>query len=186
MTELKLFFEFFKIGLFTFGGGYASLPFLFDISNCYHWFSEIELTQMIAISGLTPGPVGMNMATYAGFKTLGIKGAIISTFALVLPMLIITTQVFRLLRKFSENRYVQSILTVLRPTSCALISSVGIKLIYNLIFNKNLNLNSINYIALFVLLVLFLMTFKFKKNPIIYMSVAGIAGAVFYLAGILK
>lgn len=186
MIEIKLFLEFFKIGLFTFGGGYASLPFLFDISHCYHWFSEIELTQMIAISGLTPGPVGLNMATYAGFKTLGLKGAIISSFALVLPMLIIATQVFRLLKKFSSNRYVQSVLNVLRPTSCALISYVGIKLIYNLVLNKNLNFSSINFDALFVLLILFLMTFKFKRNPVIYMSTAGIAGVIFYLCGVLN
>ena len=71
-----LYFEFFKIGLFSLGGGYATLPFLYHMSEQYHWFSPVELTQMLAISSITPGPVGLNVATYAGFKTAGIIGSI--------------------------------------------------------------------------------------------------------------
>ena len=87
---LLLSMEFFKIGLFTFGGGYASLPFLYEIVEKYAWFTNEQLTQLIAISGLTPGPIGLNMATFAGFNTLGISGAVLASFALIMPMVFIT------------------------------------------------------------------------------------------------
>ena len=176
---LLLSFEFFKIGLFTFGGGYGSLPFLFEISQNYSWFSNEELTQMIAISGLTPGPIGLNMATFAGFKTLGVMGALISSASLVVPMLLITTQVFRLYDKFCNNSYVQKILYVLRPTSCALIGAVGLKLFYKLVLLNDLSLKSLDLEALFVVVVLFLASFKFKKNPIYYMLLASLIGIIF-------
>ncbi len=179
-TSLLLFFEFFKVGLFTFGGGYASLPFLYRISEVYHWFSNTELTQMIAISGLTPGPIGFNMSTFAGFKTLGILGAVIAGLGLVFPMIIITTQVFRLYRKFCENEYVKSILYVLRPTSCALISFVALKLIYSMVFNGHFSINFIDFKALFILVVLFALTFKFSRNPIYYMLVGAAISLIFY------
>ncbi len=184
-TYFLLFFEFFKTGLFTFGGGYASLPFLYAISDTYNWFSNSELTQLIAISGITPGPIGLNMATFAGFKTLNIQGSIIASVALVLPMLIITSRVFKLYDKFSENKYVKSILYVLRPTSCALISAVGLKLFYNLVLNKQLSCASIDIKALFVVILLFILTFKLSRSPIIYMSIAGIFGITFYLLKLL-
>ena len=180
-TYFLLFFEYFKIGLFTFGGGYASLPFLYQLIDTYHWFSHTQLTQMIAISGLTPGPVGLNMATYSGYSVLGIKGAIISSFALVLPMIIVTSQVFRLYRKFSQNACVKSVLYILRPTSCALIASVAFKLIYNLILKNSFSLALIDYKALLVVLILFFLSFKLPRNPIIYISIAAIFGVVFIL-----
>jgi len=179
--SILLIVEFFKTGLFTFGGGYASIPFLYYISRTYHWFSEIDLAQMIAISGLTPGPVGLNMATFSGYKTLGITGAIIASFALVLPMLIITSVVFKLYKKFNENKYVQSVLYFLRPTSCALISYVGAKLIYKLIFGCGFSVENFDFKALFVVLILFILTFKLPRNPIIYMVIASFFGIVFYL-----
>ena len=182
-TSLLLFFEFFKTGLFTFGGGLASLPFLYNICHSYNWFSETQLTQLIAISSMTPGPIGLNMATFAGYSTLGVFGSIISSFALVLPMIIITSQVFRLYKKFSQNRYVKSILYLLRPTSCALIFYVGAKLAYDMVLNHNLSFEFMDYKAIAVIIVLFIMTFKFPANPVIYMLTAGVFGALFYLLG---
>ena len=169
---LNLFLEFIKVGLFTFGGGYASLPFLYQMIDKYHWFSLDELTQMIAISGITPGPIGLNMATFAGFKTLGLIGAIISSFALILPMLIIASRVFKTYLKFSENEVVKSILYILRPTSCALIGAVGIRLFYDLVYKNQ------DYIGLCLIIFLFLLTFKLKRDPIIYMAIAGIIGII--------
>ena len=182
-TSILLFYEFFKTGLFTFGGGLASIPFLYHICHNYNWFSEIELTQLIAISNLTPGPIGLNMATFSGFKTLGITGAIIASFAMVLPMIIVTSQVFKLYKKFSENRYVQTILYFLRPTSCALIVFVGIKLAYNQIFYNQISINSVDFKALLVLAFLFILTFKLPKNPIYYLLIAGCFGVIFYFLG---
>lgn len=172
-----LFFEYFKIGLFTFGGGYASLPFLYYISQTYGWFTNAELTQLIAISGITPGPIGMNMATFSGFKTYGLLGALIASIALVLPMLLITVQVFRFLEKFKENKYIKSVLYILRPTSCALILSVGLKLFYgSIIFD--FTLKHIDFSALFIVFLLFLLTFKCKRDPAIYIFLAGILGVI--------
>lgn len=175
---LSLFLEFLKVGLFTFGGGYASLPFLHQMTNSYDWFSQEQLTQMIAISGITPGPIGLNMATFAGFKTSGLIGAIISSFALILPMLIITTRVFKVYLKFSENKLVKSILYFLRPTSCALITSVGVKLFFELILKNDFSLKNVDFWGLILAVFLFALTFKLKRDPIIYMGIAAIIGIV--------
>lgn len=179
-TSILLFFEFLKIGLFTFGGGYASLPFLYRISDIYNWFSNTELTQMIAISGLTPGPIGFNMSTFAGFKTLGLAGAIVAGIGLVIPMLIITSQVFRIYRKFSNNCYVQSILYFLRPASCAMIVYIALKLIFSIVFGNSLSLNNIDFKALFILILLFIMSFKLNRNPAKYMAIAALVSVIFY------
>ena len=111
-TYILLFLEFFKVGSFTFGGGYASLPFLYEMIDKYQWFSLNELPQMIAISGITPGPIGLNMATFVGFKSFGFIGALISSIALILPMVIITTQIFRVYLKFSESKIVKSFFVI--------------------------------------------------------------------------
>ena len=173
-----LFYEFVKVGFFTFGGGYASLPFLYQMADKYNWYSSSELTQMIAISGITPGPIGLNMATFAGFKTLGIIGAIVASLSLIFPMILITTQVFRFYSKFSENKIVKSILYILRPTSCALICCVGIKLIYNLILKNDLTFKNIDYFGLALVVFLFLLTLKLKRDPLIYIAIAAIIGIV--------
>ena len=184
--SILLFLEFVKTGLFTFGGGYASLPFLYNISETYSWFSKFELIQLIAISGITPGPIGLNMATFAGFKTLGILGSLVSSFALVLPMLIITSIVFKLYKKFNENRYVQSILYVLRPTSAALIASVGAKLFYSLVLKENLSFGSLDSNALILIVFLFILTFKLRRDPVVYMAFAGIFGIILQFFGLLN
>ena len=103
MTYLLLFVEFFKIGLFSFGGGYATLPFLYHMSETYHWFSADELLRMLAVSSITPGPVGMNVATFAGFKTGGILGSIIATMAIMVPSFMIVIFISKMLKKFRDN-----------------------------------------------------------------------------------
>ena len=154
-----MFIEFFKIGLFAIGGGLVTVPFLFDLSEKYGWFSKSELADMIAISESTPGPIGINMATFAGFKTLGVFGALTSSVALILPMIIIASLVFRLYKKFSESKVVKEILYVLRPTSCALIASVGVRLFYELVLKNGFSIEKIDYLGLIVVL-FFLMVLK--------------------------
>ena len=184
-SHILLFVEFLKIGLFTYGGGYASLPFLYEIINQYQWFTLNELTQMIAISGITPGPIGLNMATYAGFKALGIFGALISSFALILPMILITTQIFRFYLKFSESKIIKSILYVLRPTSVALITSVGVKLFFDLILKNDLSFKNADYYGLILIIFLLILTFKLKRDPIIYMSISAFIGIIIKLCNII-
>ena len=102
MIYLLLFYEFFKVGLFAIGGGLVTIPFLFDLAEQYPWFTASELADMIAISESTPGPLGVNMATFAGYKAGGILGAISATFGLVCPSLIIIMLISKLLKKFSD------------------------------------------------------------------------------------
>ena len=123
MIYLHLILEFFKIGLFSFGGGYATIPFLYHISEVHHWYSIDELTRMVAVASITPGPVGINVATYAGLKSGGILGSALATTSEMLPSLFLVILVSKLLRKFSDNFYVKSIIETLKPISCALFSS---------------------------------------------------------------
>ena len=104
---LQLFLQFFHVGVFSFGGGYATLPFLYDIAEKFHWYTPKQLTDMLAISSITPGPVGVNVATFAGFTTSGILGALIATTAVILPSFIIVTIISKALDKFKTNRTVK-------------------------------------------------------------------------------
>ncbi|MBQ1999797.1 MAG: chromate transporter, partial [Spirochaetales bacterium] len=103
---LLLYLEFFKVGLFSIGGGLATIPFLQELSIKYGWFDQKLFTDMIAISESTPGPIGVNMATYVGYHTAGIPGGIISTLGLISPSIIIILLIACLLTQFKENRYV--------------------------------------------------------------------------------
>lgn len=170
MIYLQLLLEFFKIGLFSFGGGYATLPFLYHISQTYNWYSLEELTQMIAVASITPGPVGINVATYAGIKTAGVVGAIIATLSEMLPSLILVLIVAKLLKKYSENFYVKSIIETLKPISCALLVSVAIGLIQS-------SINDIKSIGLLIFLLI--LSWRSKKDPLFYIIISGIIGILF-------
>ena len=126
MIYLQLFYEFFKTGLFAVGGGLATLPFLEDISERTGWFTRAQLADMLAVSESTPGPIGVNMATYVGFETAGILGSLCATFGLVLPSLTIILLVVKVLEKFRTNRYVEAAFYGLRPASVAMVASAGL------------------------------------------------------------
>lgn len=174
MLYFHLFKEFFQIGLFSFGGGYATLPFLLDITQRYDWYSAKELSQMIAVASITPGPVGINVATYAGMKAQGVITAFIATGSEILPSLYIVILVSKLLRKFSDNFYVQSAIYALKPTSCALLSCVGIQLIKSTLVTPNPN--QISGIVLFISLLL-VSIFK-KKDPLWFIGVSAVIGLI--------
>ena len=140
MIYLQLILSFFNIGLFSFGGGYATLPFLYQISEQYHWYSIDDLSNMIAVSSITPGPIGINMATFAGFKTAGILGALISTCAIVLPSLIFVIIISKILKNFRENNFIKSIIYVLKPLGCGLLSAVGINMFIQNFLNDTPNI----------------------------------------------
>lgn len=122
-TVLELFWEFFKIGLFAVGGGAATLPFLMDLTEKKPWYTMEQLTSMIAISESTPGPLGLNMATYAGYQTIGIWGGAVSTLGLVLPSVIIIILIAKFLENFNENPYVKAAFRGIRPAVTALIGA---------------------------------------------------------------
>lgn len=167
MIYLQLAFEFFKIGLFSFGGGYATIPFLYHIAETYKWYSLDELTQMVAVASITPGPVGINVATYAGLKSAGIFGSLLATTSEMLPSLILVIIVSKLLKKFSDNFYVKSIIETLKPISCALLTAVAIGLLKP-------SLTDIK--AIILLAVLLIISWKSKKDPLFYILISAFIG----------
>lgn len=170
MIYLLLAYEFFKIGLFAIGGGLVTIPFLFDLSEQYHWFSTTELADMIAISQSTPGPIGINMATYVGFKTAGIVGAIIATLSLISPAIIVIYFVQKMLDKWATNVYVTNILSAVRPAVMALILFAGLDVAETAIFD---------YKTAGLLAFLLLCMSFYRKNVFIYIVISAIIGIVF-------
>lgn len=126
MLYLQLFWEFFKTGLFAIGGGMATLPFLYDMADKTGWFTRAQLADMIAVSESTPGPIGVNMATYVGFLTGGVPGAVTATVGLIAPSVIVILIVAAFLQAFRDSKYVAGAFYGLRPASTALITAAGL------------------------------------------------------------
>ncbi|MBQ9648008.1 MAG: chromate transporter [Oscillospiraceae bacterium] len=134
MIYLRLFWEFFKTGLFAVGGGMATLPFLYDISDRTLWFTHAQLADMVAVSESTPGPIGVNMATYVGFLTGGraggaaggVLGAVVATVGLITPSIIVILIVSAFLQRFRDSKYVNGAFYGLRPASTAMILAAGV------------------------------------------------------------
>ncbi len=165
----QLFLQFLHIGVFSFGGGYATLPFLYEIAEKYKWFSVNQLTDMLALSSITPGPIGVNMATFSGYTMAGISGSVTATVAIMLPSFIFVSIVYKILDKFKSNCYIQNIVKSLKPAGCALLSAVGIKLL----FTSNLHLFG------FLCLLTFLVTgFLKKRDPLFYLGISALYGLV--------
>ena len=138
MLYLRLFWEFFKTGLFAVGGGMATLPFLYDMAGKTGWFTAAQLADMVAVSESTPGPIGVNMATYVGFTTAGVTGAVIATLGLVTPSVIVILIVARILHQFRQNRYVDAAFYGLRPCSVGLIAAAGMLVVKIALFDFDL------------------------------------------------
>lgn len=176
MIYLYLFLQFFHIGVFSFGGGYATLPFLYDIAEKFGWYTINELNNMLAVASITPGPVGINMATFAGFKTAGILGSLAATGAIIIPSVIFVILISKFLNRFCENIYVKSMISVLKPLGCGLLAAVGVKLFINEFLSGNFNL--FNFIFLVILVSISL----FKKLPtVFYLGISAIWGLILYL-----
>ena len=129
MIYLRLFLEFFRTGLFAVGGGLATIPFLYHISDSTGWFTHGQLADMIAVSESTPGPMGVNMATYVGYTVGGVPGAVIATLGLITPSILVILIVARFLAKFRTNRTVDAVFYGLRPASCGLIAAAGLSVV---------------------------------------------------------
>lgn len=179
MDLLIMCLEFFKTGLLAVGGGLATLPFLYSMADRYPWFDRSQLSDMIAVSESTPGPMGVNMATYAGYTTHGILGAVLATFSLVLPSIIVILLVARFLQKFQDSKTVQRVLSGLRPASVGLIMAAGfgiLKLALN--FSPTLNIGDcISWKAFGLMVVIGLLYgFRSKWHPIIFIALGAVAG----------
>ena len=186
---LRLFYEFFKTGLFAFGGGMATLPFLYSMSDATGWFTHGQLADMIAVSESTPGPIGVNMATFVGFTTGGIPGAIIATLGLVAPSIIVILIIARVLEAFRQNKYVDAVFYGLRPCSVGLIAAAGMLVVKIAMFNFDLygqtgaladlfNFKALALAAALVVLTRFVKITK-KLHPVVFIAASAAVGIIF-------
>lgn len=142
MVYIKLFFEFFKTGLFAIGGGMATLPFLKAIGESTGWYTNAELMNMLAVSESTPGPIGINMATYVGFKVAGIPGAIVATIGEITPSIVVIILVAAILNKFKNSKLVGDVFYGLRPTSSGLIGAACVTVVLQVLTTISIANNS--------------------------------------------
>lgn len=178
MGFLSLFYEFFKIGLFSVGGGLATLPFLYELAEKSHWFDVSDISNMVAISESTPGPLGVNMATFVGFQHSGILGSITAVTGLVLPSLLIILIIAGILDKFSKNKNVKYVFYGLRAASSALIAAAGLSIFKLAFFNSQTN--SFFWQGGILALVLAFILYKFKKiHPVWLIFISAVVGIIF-------
>ena len=185
MNLLTLCFEFFKTGLFSIGGGLATIPFLKNIGEKYNWFSVSDLTNMIAVSESTPGPIGVNMATYVGYNVAGLLGGVVATLGLAMPCIIIVILLSRSLAKIKGNPYLDRAFYGMRPAVTGLIAAAAISVMQVAVLNTELykatgnilDLTDPKKIIWFVLV--FWAIKKFKKHPIMYIGISAVVGLVF-------
>ena len=192
MMYLQLFWEFFKAGLFAIGGGMATIPFLYDISDKTGWFTHTDLANMIAVGESTPGPIGVNMATYVGFVTgmqdggvvTAILGAVTATVGLVTPSVIVILIVAAILKSFRDNRYVESAFYGLRPASTGLIAAAGISVVMSTLMTVGDSFG-INWKGIVLAAVLWVLTNVVKKtkkwHPIVFIGFSALMGIVFQM-----
>ena len=192
MVYLALIYEFFKTGLFAIGGGLATLPFLYNIAEKYSWLDSSIMPDMIAVSESTPGPIGVNMATYCGYNAGyaaggiagGIFGGIVATLSLVLPSLIILLIVAQVLDKFQSSKLVDNGFKGLRPAVCGLIATAALNVFSEAclkldVYEKTKHImDAVSVEALILFAVLFFVNKKFKLHPICIIIPSAIIGII--------
>lgn len=187
MIYLQLFWEFFKTGLFAVGGGMATIPFLYNLSDATGWFTHNDLANMIAVGESTPGPIGVNMATYVGFVTgMGknglagaLSGAVIATLGLVTPSILVIIIIAAMLKAFRNSKLVNDAFYGLRPASTGLIAAAGLSVAVSNLFPTGV----INWKGLVLAAILWVLTNKTKKtkklHPIIFIAASAVVGILF-------
>ena len=200
MIYLQLFWEFFKTGLFSVGGGMATVPFLQNISQRTQWFTSNQLADMIAVAESTPGPLGVNTATYVGYTTglqqggvfFGALGALVATLGLITPSVIIILIIAFFLEKFRKNRYVDAVFYGLRPASVGLIAAAGVSIVLLAFFRvssilalaEGITVDYRHFLLAAVILVLTRWVPKVKKlHPIYFIAFSAVIGILFGFDG---
>ena len=193
MIYLRLFWEFFKVGLFSVGGGLATLPFLYSLGAKTGWFSTADVANMLAVSESTPGPIGVNMATYAGFDCAGVLGGVVATLGLVTPSVIVIVLIAMALQAFRANKYVDAAFYTLHPASTGLIAAAGWSVFALVLVNLDAYRASYqqadllqwkNLILFAVIWVLTNLVKPLKKlHPVVFLALAAVVGIVFRLGG---
>ena len=192
MLYLRLFFEFCKVGLFSVGGGLATIPFLTELGSRTGWFTAGQMADMIAVSESTPGPMGVNMATYVGFTTGGIPGGIIATLGLIFPSIVIILIISAFLQRFRQSKVVDSVFYGLRAASAALITAAMLQVAkIALMFHEvevpeyQVIKTELFYWPAIILAAVIFVLIKFtplkKLHPICFIALAALVGIVFRL-----
>ena len=191
---LRLFWEFFQTGLFAVGGGMATLPFLKNIGQATGWYTYTDLMNMLAVSESTPGPIGINMATYVGYTTAGIPGALAATIGIIIPGIVLVLIITAILDKFRNNVYVEGAFYGLRPASVGLITAAGILVVEISLMNTALYQQTGSIADLFqwkaiVLAALLLVLTRWVKktkglHPVYFIVFSAVVGIVFHFAGV--
>ena len=194
MIYLRLFWEFFKVGLFSVGGGLATLPVLYSLGAKTGWFSTADVANMLAVSESTPGPIGVNMATYAGFDCGGVLGGVVATLGLVTPSVIVIVLIAMALQAFRTNKYVDAAFYTLHPASTGLIAAAGWSVFALVLVNLDAYRASYqqadllqwkNLILFAVIWVLTNLVKPLKKlHPVVFLALAAVVGIVFRLGGV--
>lgn len=185
MIYLDLFWGFLKVGLFSFGGAYGSIPLIRDIVLYYGWISDDMLTNMIAVSESTPGPIMVNLATYVGSDQGGLLGAILATIAVVLPSFVIILLVTSLLTRVLKNRYVQAALCGMKPCIIGIILATGCLMIINNCINLN-DIGKANLVEILLTVLLSVIFWGSRKvlkkgiSPIWLIAISAVLGVAAY------
>lgn len=172
MILFEIFIIFFKIGLFSFGGGYAMLPLIQqEVTTNHTWVTATEFIDIVAISQITPGPIAINSATYIGFKTAGIIGSALATLGVVTPSIIIMIIISRFFIKFKNNKYLDYAFLGLRPATVGLIAAAAVLVSYD---------SFIDFKSILIFAAAFFASYKYKLDPILLTVIAGVVGYLFY------
>lgn len=194
MIYLRLFWEFFKVGLFSVGGGLATLPFLYSLGAKTGWFSTADVANMLAVSESTPGPIGVNMATYVGYDCGGVLGGVVATLGLVTPSVIVIVLIAMALQAFRTNKYVDAAFYTLHPASTGLIAAAGWSVFALVLVNLDAYRASYqladllqwkNLLLFAVIWVLTNLVKPLKKlHPVVSLALAAVVGIVFRFGGV--
>ncbi len=183
MIYLQLFWEFLKVGLFSFGGAYSAIPLIRDAVLTNNWLDEETFSYFLAVSESTPGPIMVNLATYVGTEQAGALGGIVATLASILPAFIIIIIVTRLMEKFIKNKYVQAVISCITPCVVGIILSVGAVMVIDNLFPE---FKCFDFQGLVITVILFLCMLLYKKlfkkslSPILLIVVSAVSGMILY------
>ena len=181
MIYLQLFLSFFQIGLFSFGGGYAAMPLIQNqVVTLHGWLTMTEFSDIITISQMTPGPIAVNGATFAGIQLAGIGGAIAATIGCILPSTVIAIMLAKLYYKYRELSVMKGIMNGLRPAVVAMIASAGLSILMLALWNGEFNIQATDLIAAGIFLAALAVLRIFKPNQIWVLLGAGVVGAIAY------
>jgi chromate transporter len=185
MKLLFLFVQFFKIGLFSIGGGYATLPFLYEMADKAkgtpdEWLTAEKIGDMLAVAQSLPGAIGVNLSAYTGFRYAGIAGGLIAALGLITPSIIIIIIIARVLNAFNDNKIVASLFAGVRPAGAGLLSAAALGTLAISLYNPAAETlpAMLRWKECILFAVLFFLIHKFKKHPVVYIALAGAAGVV--------